>query len=77
MGFSPHLEAGLLLLEKAKTMKKISVLLVDDHTVVRQGLRALLRPEEDIEVVGEAENGRLAVQMARKNPPDVVVMSCP
>jgi DNA-binding NarL/FixJ family response regulator len=55
-------------------MKKISVLLVDDHTVVRQGLRALLRSEEDIEVIGEAENGRVAVQLARKTPPDVVVM---
>jgi DNA-binding NarL/FixJ family response regulator len=55
-------------------MKKISVLLVDDHTVVRQGLRALLKMEEDIEVIGEAENGRQAVQMARKTPPDVVVM---
>ncbi|HET7625144.1 MAG TPA: response regulator transcription factor [Verrucomicrobiae bacterium] len=55
-------------------MKKISLLLVDDHTVVRQGLRALLNPEEDIEVIGEAENGRVAVQMARKTPPDVVVM---
>src|SRR5512140_795846 len=55
-------------------MKKIGVLLVDDHTVVRQGLRALLRPEEDIEVLGEAENGRQAVMAARKTPPDVVVM---
>jgi DNA-binding NarL/FixJ family response regulator len=55
-------------------MKKISVLLVDDHTVVRQGLRALLRPEEDIEVVGEAENGRQAVTAAKRNPPDVVIM---
>ncbi len=55
-------------------MKKISVLLVDDHTVVRQGLRALLQAEEDMEVVGEAENGRQAVGMARKTPPDVVVM---
>jgi DNA-binding NarL/FixJ family response regulator len=55
-------------------MKKISVLLVDDHTVVRQGLRALLQVEEDIEVAGEAENGRQAVAMARKDPPDVVVM---
>jgi DNA-binding NarL/FixJ family response regulator len=54
--------------------RKISVLLVDDHTVVRQGLRALLRPEEDIEVVGEAENGRQAVQAVKKNPPDVVIM---
>jgi DNA-binding NarL/FixJ family response regulator len=49
-------------------------LLVDDHTVVRQGLRALLGAEEDIEVVGEAENGRQAVSLARKRPVDVVVM---
>jgi DNA-binding NarL/FixJ family response regulator len=55
-------------------MKKIAVLLVDDHTVVRQGLRALLSSEEDIEVIGEAENGRQAVMLARKTPPDVVVM---
>lgn len=55
-------------------MRKIGVLLVDDHTVVRQGLRALLRSEEDIEVIGEAENGRQAVMLARKTTPDVVVM---
>jgi DNA-binding NarL/FixJ family response regulator len=55
-------------------MKKITVLLVDDHTVVRQGLRALLKAEEDLEVIGEAENGRQAVVMAGKTSPDVVVM---
>ena len=55
-------------------MKTITVLLVDDHTVVRQGLRALLSQEEDIEVVGEAENGRQALQMATKTMPDVVLM---
>ena len=55
-------------------MKKIGVLLVDDHAVVRQGLCALLAAEEDIEVVGEAENGRQAVTLAQKHPPDVVVM---
>jgi DNA-binding NarL/FixJ family response regulator len=55
-------------------MKRIAVLLVDDHTVVRQGLRALLKSEEDIQVIGEAENGRQAVTMAQKAPPDVVVM---
>ncbi|HVV00464.1 MAG TPA: response regulator transcription factor [Verrucomicrobiae bacterium] len=55
-------------------MKKISVLLVDDHTVVRQGLRALLSVEEDMEVVGEAENGRQAVQLVKKLLPEVVVM---
>jgi DNA-binding NarL/FixJ family response regulator len=55
-------------------MQKISVLLADDHTVVRQGLRALLEAEEDMNIVGEAENGRQAVQMAKRLLPDVVVM---
>lgn len=55
-------------------MKKITILLVDDHTMLRQGLRALLLSEPDMEVVGEAENGRQALQMARKLAPDVVVM---
>ena len=55
-------------------MKKIQVLLVDDHNMVRQGLRVLLEAEEDIEVVGEAETGRQAVQMARNLQPNVIVM---
>lgn len=55
-------------------MKKISVLLADDHTVVRQGLRTLLAAEPDIEVVGEADNGRQAVQLAHQLQPDVIVM---
>lgn len=55
-------------------MKPISVLLADDHTVVRQGLRSLLAAETDITVVGEAENGRQAVQMAKTLTPDVIVM---
>jgi DNA-binding NarL/FixJ family response regulator len=55
-------------------MQKIKVLLADDHTVVRQGLRALLNAEQDIEIVGEAENGRQAVQMAKELLPDVAVM---
>ncbi len=76
LGLSPYIcrPGSLLELSKTNPMKKISVLLVDDHTVVRQGLKALLRPEEDIDVIGEAENGRIAVQMARKTPPDVIVM---
>ena len=53
---------------------KIRVLLVDDHTVVRQGLRILFEAEPDIEVVGEAETGRQGVQMARQLLPDVVIM---
>jgi DNA-binding NarL/FixJ family response regulator len=55
-------------------MQKITVLLADDHTVVRQGLRALLVVEGDIEIVGEADTGRQAVTMAKKLLPDVVVM---
>lgn len=55
-------------------MKKISVLLADDHTVVRQGLRVLLEVEADIQVIGEAETGRQAVQMAKKMRPDVIVL---
>ena len=55
-------------------MDKIKVLLVDDHTVVRQGLRVLLEAEQDITIVAEADNGRQAVQLTKKHLPDVVVM---
>src|SRR5438445_13897664 len=55
-------------------MPKTTVLLADDHTVVRQGLRALLQAEPDIEIVGEADTGRQAVQLARTLKPNVVVM---
>lgn len=55
-------------------MKTINVLLADDHTVVRQGLRLLLEKEKDIAVVGEAETGRQTVQMAVKLRPDVIIM---
>lgn len=52
----------------------IRLLLVDDHELMRQGLRAILEREEDIEIVGEADNGRTAVQLARTLSPDIVVM---
>jgi len=55
-------------------MQKITVLLADDHNVVRQGLRALLIVDGDVEIIGEAETGRQAVLMAKKLLPDVVVM---
>jgi DNA-binding NarL/FixJ family response regulator len=55
-------------------MKAISVLLVDDHPIVRQGLAALLKFEDDIEVIRDAENGREAVALARELRPDVVLM---
>lgn len=52
----------------------ISVLLVDDHAVVREGLRLVLEVEKDIKVIAEARNGREAVALAKKLQPDVVVM---
>jgi DNA-binding NarL/FixJ family response regulator len=55
-------------------MAKITLLIADDHTVVRQGLRALLQSERDIEIVGEAETGRQAVRLTKTLKPDVVVM---
>lgn len=55
-------------------MNPITVLLAEDHMIVREGLRALLKLEVGIEVVGEAENGRQAVALASKLCPDVVVM---
>ncbi len=55
-------------------MQRIKVLLADDHIVVRQGLRALLIAEEDIDIVGEADNGRQAIQLVKKLLPDVAVI---
>jgi DNA-binding NarL/FixJ family response regulator len=55
-------------------MNRITVLLAEDHGVVREGFRALLEHESDIEVVGEAATGRQAVQLTRKLRPAVVVM---
>lgn len=52
----------------------IRVILADDHTVVRAGLRAVLGAAKDIEVIGEAKNGREAVTMAERFNPDVVIM---
>ncbi len=55
-------------------MNPINVLLAEDHQIVREGLRAMLNLEADIKVVGEAENGRQAVELFAKLRPDVVVM---
>ena len=55
-------------------MKKIRVLIADDHEIVRMGLASLLGTKKDIEVVGEAEDGEAAVRKAIKLAPDVVIM---
>lgn len=55
-------------------MKKIRVLLAEDHTIVRQGLVALLRSEPEMEVVGEASDGIEAVELAKKLVPDIILM---
>lgn len=55
-------------------MKEIRVLVVDDHTIVRDGICALLELAGDIKVVGEASNGREALEMVKKLNPDVVLM---
>ncbi|HEX9861110.1 MAG TPA: response regulator transcription factor [Nitrospirota bacterium] len=52
----------------------IRVILADDHTMIREGLRAVLRKHPDIEVVSEADNGRTAVQAAKKFRPDIVIL---
>jgi DNA-binding NarL/FixJ family response regulator len=56
--------------------KKITVLLVDDHSLVRRGFRRMLEDEADMQVVGEAGNGEEAIQLARKLHPQVVIMDC-
>lgn len=55
-------------------MDKIRVFLVDDHTVVRQGLRRILESDEEIEIIGEAGDGRSAVDLVQRLRPHVVVM---
>jgi DNA-binding NarL/FixJ family response regulator len=55
-------------------MKRISVLLAEDHTIVRQGLRLLIEAGGDIEIVGEAKTGREALQMTKDLRPEIVVM---
>lgn len=55
-------------------MEKIRVLLAEDHVVVREGTRELIRKEQDMEVVGEAGDGEEAIDLATKLQPDVVIM---
>ncbi len=53
---------------------KLRILLVDDHAVVREGMKSLITAQPDLEVVGEADNGRVALELATELHPDVIVM---
>jgi two-component system, NarL family, response regulator NreC len=55
-------------------MKRIRILLADDHAVVRQGFKMILSAQPDMEIVGEAGNGREAVELAGQLHPDIIVM---
>lgn len=55
-------------------MEKIKILVVDDHTIMRDSIRALLSIYDDVEIVGEASNGKDAVEKTRELSPDVVLM---
>jgi len=61
-------------LEPSPSERKIRVLLVDDHTVVRQGLRLFIEMQNDMEVVGEGSNGLEAVELAARLKPDVILL---
>ena len=55
-------------------MEKIKVLIVDDHTIMREGIHALLGMSQDVEVVGEASDGNEAIERCRETTPDVLLM---
>jgi two-component system, NarL family, response regulator NreC len=60
-------------MEKNK-MDKLRIILADDHQIMREGLRMLVNAQADMEVIGEADNGRVAVALAQQLQPDVVIM---
>ncbi len=62
------------MIQKEGEAMSIPILLADDHKIMRDGLRSLLSKEQGLEVIGEAENGRIAVKLARKLSPKLVIM---
>ncbi len=60
--------------EEGKGLEMIHVLIADDHRLVRDGFRAVLEREKDLQVVGEARDGKEAIELARRLKPDIVVM---
>ena len=74
-GNAPHLRLySARAVDEQAPVKKTRVLLVDDHAIVRQGLRMVLESEEDLQVVGEADTMRGAVDAAVRTRPDVILM---
>ncbi len=59
---------------QAKDKKKIQVLIADDHTIFRDGLKKLLSLERDLEVIGEAEDGQQTVELVKKLQPDILLL---
>ncbi len=55
-------------------MRELKLVIVDDHAIFREGLRALLDMEEDFQVIGEASQGAEAVAMVLEEPPDVILL---
>lgn len=55
-------------------MEKINIVLADDHILVRKGIKAMLESEEDLNVIGEAGNGKEALEVARQLHPDIIVL---
>src|SRR5947199_9427345 len=62
------------LLRKVSLMNTLRIFLADDHVVLREGLRSLVNAQDDMNVVGEAGNGRAALVKARELQPDVIIM---
>ena len=55
-------------------MEKLKILIADDHALLRDGLKALVNEQPDMEVVGEADNGKTALEQAKKLQPDIILM---
>src|SRR5579872_6426236 len=64
----------VLRLQEKKAMEKIRILLIDDHAVVREGLKSLINADPGMEVVGEAADGNSGCEMAKELQPEIVVM---
>ncbi|MEM7382440.1 MAG: response regulator transcription factor, partial [Bacteroidota bacterium] len=61
-------------MQEAELQDTISIVLADDHSLVRDGIRALLEEESDLEVIGEASNGLEALEMVEQKSPDILII---